>query len=69
MWFKSCFFFVFFYIFCSSDHFVQPGRMILAILVKGHMRNISGHWPSRRLMKDVLFLASVAILFNGAKPF
>ena len=30
-----------FSIFSSGDHFVQQSRIILAILVKGHKRNIS----------------------------
>ena len=36
MLFKS-----FFSIFSSGSHFVQPSAEILAILVKGHMSNIS----------------------------
>ena len=31
----------FFSIFSSGGHLVQPSEAILAILVKGHMRNIS----------------------------
>ena len=37
-----CFFSVFFSsVFSSGGHFVQPSGTILAILVKGHKRNIS----------------------------
>ena len=32
--------FLFFY-FSSTGHFVQPSRMISAVLVNGHIRNIS----------------------------
>ena len=31
----------FFFFFGSGGHFVQPTRMILAILVMGHLRNIA----------------------------
>ena len=56
---------------------VQGNRMILAILAKGHKRNISvklflklGHWPrSRCHLKVFLFLALVATLFSQAKGF
>ena len=54
-----------FSIFSSGSYFVQLSRIILAILVKGHIRNTpvklfsSGHWPRRRChLKDFLFLAN-----------
>ena len=40
---KFFFFFFFFFFFCifiSGNHFVQQSRTILAILAKGHKRNI-----------------------------
>ena len=37
---KVCFFLFCFY-FSSTGHFVQPSRTISAVLVNGHMRNIS----------------------------
>ena len=60
--------------FCSGGHFVQQSGTVLAILVKGHSRNISvklfGYWPRRRChLKVFLFLALAAILFRGAEPF
>ena len=79
MSFKSCFFFS---ILSSSGHFVQRSRTILAILVEGYPKKHfceiilkSGHWPRRRchlklfLFFFLLFLALVAILFSGVKPF
>ena len=68
-------------IFSSGGHFVRWRGTIVTILVEGHLRNMpvkyaceiilkSGLWPRRRChLKVFLFLALVAILFSGAKPF
>ena len=55
--------------FSSGSDLVQWSKTILAILVKGHKKNISvksGHWPKRRCcFKIFLFLALMAILCSG----
>ena len=60
----------------SGGHFVQRSRTILAILIKGHPRNIpvkileSAHWPRRRCrLKGFSIFSLMAILFSGAEPF
>ena len=60
----------------SGGHFIQQSRTILAILVKGHPRNISVkiflksvHWSRRCHLMVFLFLALAATLFSGAEPF
>ena len=66
-----------FSIFSFGGHFVQPSRTTLAILVEGHKRTISKKLFQNQatgqggdvLLKIFLFLALVAILFNGAEPF
>ena len=68
MSFKGFFFFFFFSTFSSGNHVVQQSRTILAILAKGHKRNIdvklfkSGHWPRRRCcLKFVCFFQFLAM--------
>ena len=64
-------------IFSSGKHFVQQIRTILAILAKGHKRNIDfGYFEIRPLTTEMpfkgfffLFLALVTILFSRAEPF
>ena len=65
----------FFSIFSSGSHFVQPSGAILVILVEGHWWNTSVQifWNQAigqvlDVVEDFLFLALVAILFNGAEP-
>ena len=53
---------------------IQRSRMVCAILVEGIMRNISVNFFQILVSRSgdvvkVLFLALVAILFSGAKPF
>ena len=62
--------------FSSGGHFVKPKGTILAILVKGHKRNISVKLFRNPviglrgfLFKGFSILALVAILFSGAEPF
>ena len=58
-----------FSIFSSGSHFVQRSGTILAILVEGHSRNIPIKLFQNPLTGYFLFLALVAILFSGTKPF
>ena len=63
----------FFSIFSSGGYFVQLSGTILAILVKGHKRNITltlGHWLRKScILKVFLFLALAVILFSQMEPF
>ena len=66
-----------FSIFSSGGHLVYRSETILAILVGSHLGNIPMKFESRvkeelafkEIIHDFLFLALVAILFIGARPF
>ena len=55
---------VFFSYFSSGNHFVQQSRTILAILVKGHKKDISVYFEIRPLAMEMSF-KGFSILSSG----